>query len=126
MSKPNRRQPQDTIATATPRQLRQISAIVGHRNITPLAVSPDGSAVYLAEGPAILAQIAAALPDEQRAPLRSWSNLTPECQRHIAAFAAGQPGWRHEYAIPKNAIRQYLIDNPQIVPAITTPAGAET
>ena len=124
MTKPNSQQPQDAIVTATPKQLEQIRAIVGHRNITPLAVSPDGSAVYLAEGPAILVQIAAILPAGQRSRLRPWSDLPPECQRHIAAFAAGQPGWRHDYAIQADAIRQYLSDNPQIAPAICRPPGA--
>lgn len=91
----------------------------------PLAVSPDGHAVYLAEGPAILSQIADTLPADQRARLRIWSELTPQCQRHIAAFAAGQPEWRQEYPVPTEAIRQYLQDNPQILPAITRPARAE-
>ena len=74
---------------ATDDQLAAIRTIVGPDNIQHLVMGDNGVPTFWHEGPEILEQIAAVLPETERSRLKSWDELDDDTQHRVISHAAG-------------------------------------
>ena len=115
------------ITSATDEQLAAVAAVVGEHNVKRLEMADNGIPAFYHEGPRIMEQYASALPEAERARLKSWDELDEDTQCNVVVLAAGCPEWIEEPPrLDPDYISDLLADDPEFKAALLRPAGHQS